>query len=338
MTDELVLDLLIKNNEFVSGEWISESLNISRTAVWKAINKLKSKGYMIESVPHKGYRFISSGDLLSSNELGRKCDTNMLGKKIYYYESCESTNDEARSGSIRGDSEGSVYISDSQTKGRGRLGRSWKDNVKKGIAMSLLLHPMISPTQIMPVSLIAGLAITKALAEVCKIKCQVKWPNDVVINNKKVAGVLIEMSTSGEMVQYIIVGMGINCNNSVFDDDIKDIATSVFLESGQTVSRKELICRILKIFEEDYFKWIDEMYESEDHLASFNKVPSYVAEYKSYCININKKVVVHQRDQSFEGVATDISPLGELIMDIDGNEKRHVLSGEVSIRGLYGYV
>ncbi len=336
MTDEQILKILQQTDDFTSGEWISDTLGISRTAVWKAVNKLKSKGYSIESVPHRGYRFISAADILSKNELSPLYSAKMIGKQIVYSETCASTNDEAKSGGLRGDTEGTVYITDLQTKGRGRMGRDWHAEAKKGIALSILLKPMISPAQIMPISLLAGLCICKALEEVTDLSCQVKWPNDVVINGKKVAGVLIEMSTVGEMVQFIVLGMGINVNESRFPLEISPTATSLFLETGLSGSRKGIVCKVLEHFERDYFRWIEELDESGTHSAN-SVIPSYIEEYKARCVNLGRQVTVYQRDQIYTGVAKDITPGGELLLVLPNGEERVVLSGEVSVRGIYGY-
>lgn len=337
MTTEQVLMELQKGGDFVSGELISENLNISRTAVWKAINKLKSKGYLIESIPHRGYRLVSSADVLSRNELNPLCHTKMIGNHIVYFETCLSTNDEAKIGDLRGDEEGTVYITDLQTKGRGRMGRDWHADEKSGVAMSILLKPVISPSQIMPISLLAGLSVCKAIEEVTGLPCQVKWPNDVIVAGKKIAGILIEMSTAGEMVQYIVLGMGVNCNNSSFPQEIISKATSIFIETGKTFPRKQLVCKILEIFENDYFKWVEELDESKSHY-SVSISPSYLREYKSRCVNIGHEVVVHQKDLSYTGVASDITLDGELLVKMPDGEDRVVLSGEVSVRGVNGYV
>lgn len=337
MTAEQILIILKKSSDFVSGELISEELKLSRTAVWKAINKLKSKGYMIESIPHRGYRLVSSADVLSKNELHPLCHTKMIGNHIVYFESCSSTNDEAKIGDLHGDEEGTVYITDLQTKGRGRMGRDWHNQEKAGVALSILLKPVISPSQILPVSLLAGLSVCKALEEVTGLPCQVKWPNDVIVNGKKIAGILIEMSTVGEMVQYIVLGIGVNCNNSSFPQEITSKATSILIETGMPFPRKQLVCKILENFENDYFKWVEELDESKSR--SLNAIPpSYLNEYKSRCINIGHEVVVHQKDLTFNGIATDITLDGELLVTLPYGDERVVLSGEVSVRGIYGYV
>ncbi|MHB1485087.1 MAG: biotin--[acetyl-CoA-carboxylase] ligase [Saccharofermentanales bacterium] len=340
MTDENILTILQKTSDFVSGEWISGNLHISRTAVWKAINKLKSKGYAIESVPNRGYRLVSSADILSGNELKPLYHTRMLGRQILYFNECLSTNDETKTGDLRGDAEGTVYITDLQTKGRGRLGRDWHDECKKGIAMSFLLKPSIPPSLLMPVSLIAGLAVCKAIVALTGLQCGLKWPNDVIANGRKIAGVLIEMTTSGESVESIIVGIGVNCNNTVFPDYIRSKATSIYLETGTAVSRKMLVCRILEHFENDYFKWLDEMTGLDESAADsgiYNHL-TFLNEYKALCLNLGKEVVIRQKDQIITGIAEDINPKGELKILLPNGDVRLILSGEVSLRGILGYV
>lgn len=339
MTDENILIILQKTNSFVSGEWISETLHISRTAVWKAMNKLKSKGYIIESVSNRGYRLVSSADILSRNELEQLYHTKMLGRQIVYFEECMSTNDETKIGDLRGDEEGTVYITDQQIKGRGRMGRDWHDECKKGIAMSFLLKPTISPALIMPISLIAGLSICKAITVLTKLQCKLKWPNDVIANGRKIAGVLIEMTTSGESVESIIVGIGVNCNNTTFPDDLSTKATSVYLETGNAVSRKLLVCKILEYFENDYFKWLDELavLDGLKDLDGTSAQPSFLTEYKDLCLNLGKEIVVHHRDQILAGIAKDITSNGELKILLPNGDERLILSGEVSLRSVLGY-
>ena len=336
MTSEQILLILRSSKDFVSGEQISSTLGISRTAVWKAINRLKSQGYSIQSVPHQGYRFLSAADILTGNELHAVSQTKWLGKQVVYSRECLSTNNEAKAGGLGGDPEGTVYITDSQTQGRGRMGREWHSAMNEGIAMSILLRPMVSPSQIMPVSLLAGLSISKALEELTGLPCQVKWPNDVIINGRKIAGVLIEMSTIGEMVQFVVLGAGLNVNNQAFPEEIRTVATSLFLETGRKWSRKAIVCKILECFEQDYMKWISEMDESGEY-PSDSSVASYLSEYKSRCVNLGKEVTVHQNGHDYTGTAKDITPEGELLLVLPNGKERVVMSGEVSVRGIYGY-
>jgi BirA family biotin operon repressor/biotin-[acetyl-CoA-carboxylase] ligase len=360
MTDEDLLKILQENTDFISGERISETLHISRTAVWKAVNKLKAKGYAILSVSHRGYRLVSCADILSPGELDPFCRTAGIGRPFIYSESCVSTNDEAKSGGLSGAKDGTVYITDRQTKGRGRMGKDWHCEEKKGIAMSILLRPSIAPSQVMPLSLLTGLCTCKALEEMTGLPFQVKWPNDVVISGKKAAGMLIEMSTIGEMVQFIVIGIGINVNNTVFPEDLASVATSVFLETDRDLSRQELVCRVLWHFEQGYARFMKEADEADgwdgadetgkvgktekryksgeaDGSAGKPRAMSIVDEYKSRCVNLGKQVSVHQRGSVYTGIAKDITPAGELVILLPDGKERVVMSGEVSVRGIYGY-
>lgn len=342
MTDEKLLKILQESTDFVSGERISETLRISRTAVWKAVNKLKSKGYAILSVSHRGYRLVSCADILSQNELDPFCRTARIGKPVVYCESCLSTNDEAKAGGLAGAGDGTVYITDRQTKGRGRMGKDWHCEEKKGIAMSILLRPSISPAQVMPLSLLAGLCVCKALEEMTGLPYQVKWPNDIVISGKKAAGMLIEMSTIGETVQSIVIGIGINVNNTCFPEEIRSVATSVFLETDRTFSRQAVACKVLEHFEQDYDRWMKDTEEADQSdgskkLAGHPGADSVIDEYKSRCVNLGKQVSVQQRESVFTGIAKDITPAGELVILLPDGRERVVTSGEVSVRGIYGY-
>ena len=349
MTDEDLLKILQESTDFLSGERISETLHISRTAVWKAVNKLKAKGYAIQSVSNRGYRLVSCADILSPGELEPFCRTSGIGNPFIYSEACVSTNDEAKSGGLAGAKDGTVYITDRQTKGRGRMGKDWHCEEKKGIAMSILLRPSIAPSQVMPLSLLTGLCVCKALKEMTGLPFQVKWPNDVVISGKKVAGMLIEMSTIGEMVQFLVIGIGINVNNTVFPDDLASVATSVFLEQGgRGLSRQELVCKVLRHFEQGYGRWMKEADEEVETKAADEEVEadgsaghprtvSMVDEYKSRCVNLGKQVSVHQRESVYTGIAKDITPAGELVILLPDGKERIVVSGEVSVRGIYGY-
>ena len=343
MTEQDLLKILQESTDFISGERISETLHISRTAVWKAVNKLKAKGYAIQSVSNRGYRLVSCADILSPGELEPFCRTSGIGNPFIYSEACVSTNDEAKSGGLAGAKDGTVYITDLQTKGRGRMGKDWHCEEKKGIAMSILLRPSIAPSQVMPLSLLTGLCVCKALEEMTGLPFQVKWPNDVVISGKKVAGMLIEMSTIGEMVQFLVIGIGINVNNTVFPDDLASVATSVFLEqSGRDLSRQALVCKVLRHFEQGYGRWMkeaDEGYETNDAdgAAGRPRTVSMVDEYKSRCVNLGKQVSVHQRESVYTGIAKDITPAGELVILLPDGKERIVMSGEVSVRGIYGY-
>ncbi|MHB1455034.1 MAG: biotin--[acetyl-CoA-carboxylase] ligase [Saccharofermentanales bacterium] len=337
MTEDRLKEILKNSAGFVSGEQISESMGISRTAVWKAVNRLRNKGCTIESVTNKGYRLVSSDGISEDGDLGGGCKTLMIGRSVKYFTQCTSTNDKAREGGLHSDNEGTVYIADFQTDGRGRMGRNWFGDSGKAICMSILLKPDVPPAFIMPVSLLAGLAVCKALEDSCGLACGLKWPNDIIAGSRKIGGILIETSTSGETIQYIVLGIGINCNNAGFPDELADIATSVYLQTGRTVSRRELICAVLKNLEQYYFCWISEFDESA--LLNGKAVEfSYLADYRSRCLNLGRTVDIHKHSGTLQAEAVDISPEGHLLVRLADGSLTAVLSGEVSLRGVGGYI
>lgn len=340
MDDEKLYEILKNADDYISGEHISTILNVSRTAVWKSINRLRSKGCRVLSVTNRGYKLSDDSDMLTRDELQKQCDTRMIGRKIDYFAKCTSTNDKAREGETRGDEEGSVYITDLQTGGRGRIGRSWHFEANLGIAMSILLKPLIPPAQMMPISLIGGLAVCMAIEQETGLECSLKWPNDIISGGRKIAGILIESSIVGENISFIVLGIGINCNNTNFPEELAKTASSILIMSGKHCSRRNIICRILEKFEELYFKWNEEYDESVD-LSEETTYFSYINQYKERCINIGKSIIIRSATHmpnEIRGTATDVTPAGKLVVVTqDGNEMT-VSSGEVSIRGENGYI
>lgn len=340
MDDEKLYEILKTADDYVSGEHISTILNVSRTAVWKSINRLKSKGCHVLSVTNRGYKLLDDSDMLSRDELQKQCRTRMIGRKIEYFAKCTSTNDKAREGEIRGDEEGSVYITDLQTGGRGRIGRLWHFEANMGIAMSILLKPLIPPTQMMPISLIGGLAVCKAIEQETGLECGLKWPNDVISGGKKIAGILIETSTVGENISFIILGIGINCNNTAFPQAIAETASSILTQTGKHCSRKNIIRRVIENFEELYFKWIEEYDESVDFSEAKTSF-SYITQYKERCINIGKSIIIQSvahTQNEIRGIAKDVTPAGKLVVITNDGSEITVSSGEVSVRGENGYI
>jgi BirA family biotin operon repressor/biotin-[acetyl-CoA-carboxylase] ligase len=336
MTEDKLLEILSGSAGFISGEQISGSMGISRTAVWKAVNRLRNKGCTIESVTNKGYRLVTSDGISGGGAIGSGCSTMMIGRSVKYFAQCTSTNDKAREGGQNADSEGTVYITDFQTDGRGRMGRTWYGDSGRAIYMSILLKPDVPPSFIMPVSLFAGLAVCNALEDCCGLTCSLKWPNDIIVGSKKIGGILIETSTSGETIQYIVLGLGINCNNERFPDELSGTATSVFLQTGRTVSRRGLICAILKNLELYYFRWISEFDESAHQSGKMAEF-SYLADYRLRCLNIGKAVDIHKHSETIRAEAVDVSSDGHLMVRLADGSITAVLSGEVSLRGVNGY-
>ena len=314
-----ILNILSTADGYVSGENISERLGISRNAVWKHINKLRQDGYEIESVTKRGYKLISVPDVISAELIKDGLDTEFIGQNVVYYDETDSTNNEAKRNSDMPD--GTLFISEIQTGGKGRVGRAWVSPKGIGIWMSLLLKPHILPQDVAQITLVAGMATARSVG--CGAK--IKWPNDVVIGSKKICGILTEMSAEIERVNYIVPGIGINVNTESFPDELKEKATSLYIESGRKFERYKIVQRFLKEFEILYKKFIK------------GGIAAITDDYRELCVTIGKEVSVIYPNRTINGRAIDINNNGELIVETDKGIIE-VDSGEVSVRGMYGYV
>lgn len=314
-----VLEMLQVSEGYVSGEGISNKLGISRNAVWKHINKLRSEGYEIESVTNRGYRLNSSPDIISAEKIQEGLNTEFIGRKIVCMEVTDSTNNAAKAAT--GMPDGTLFISEIQTGGKGRLGRAWTSPKGTGIWMSLLLKPKILPSDVAQITLIVGMAVAKSIG--CGAK--IKWPNDVVIGTKKVCGILTEMSAEIERVNYVVPGIGINVNIESFDSELSEKATSLYIETGEKFERCAIIRAFLEEFEVLYKQFL------KDGIAALAE------DYRELCVTIGREVSVIYPNRTVNGKAVDINEEGELIVETE-NGKIVVGSGEVSVRGIYGYI
>jgi BirA family biotin operon repressor/biotin-[acetyl-CoA-carboxylase] ligase len=324
-----ILNLLkSKKDAFLSGQKISDEIGISRAAVWKYIKALKQEGYEIESVSRRGYRIIASPDLLTQEEIKNYLNTECIGKKIIHFDTINSTNIKAKELADLGEQEGTIVISEEQTLGRGRLGRSWISPKYKGIWMSIILRPNINPIHVSKITQVGAAAVCKA-AEEMGIKTQIKWPNDIILNNKKVCGILTEMSAELNKINYVVMGIGINVNidKNEFPDDIKHMAASFKSEIGKEILRKELAARVLNNFELLYKEFTKE---------GIAKASIDICRENS--ILLGKEINVIRDNKTISAKAVNLDGEGELIIQHSNGEIEKLISGEVSIRGLYGYV
>ncbi len=321
---------LLKNNttDFVSGQDISEKLGVTRTAVWKYINQIKEDGYEIESISKKGYRIISSPDILTYEEIEPYLNTSFVGRNIIHFDSIDSTNSKAKELSDKIETDGTIIISEEQTNGRGRLGRSWTSPKHKGIWMSIVLKPDLNPMEAVKLTQIAAAAVTLASREL-GIKTYVKWPNDIVMNHKKVCGILTEMSAELTRINYVVVGIGINVNidEADFPENIKPIATSLKIETKAPVNRQELVGKILNSFEDLYSRFINE-----------NDIKTSLAVCRENSALLGKDITIIKRDENVEAKALDIDEEGRLLVQYSDGSQGYVISGEVSIRGKGSYI
>ena len=314
-----ILDILKSADGYISGERISEQLNISRAAVWKHIKKFKEDGYEIESVTNKGYRLVSSPDIITESGITSGLNTEFIGRKLYIYDETDTTNERAKANNTV--PEGSVFIAEVQTHGKGSRGRGWVSPRGTGIWHTILLKPDISPLEVSQITLVAGLAVCKAIG----LDAKIKWPNDIVIGDRKVCGILTEMSAEMDMVNYVVCGIGINVNTESFDKEIEHRATSMYIESGIKYHRDEIISRLLNEFEHYYKKFLG------------GGLGAILDEYKKHCVTIGRDVSVIFKKETVTGKAVDVDENGALVVDTASGIIR-VTSGEVSVRGIYGYV
>ncbi len=321
-----LLAALRNSDGYVSGQELCETLGVSRTAVWKVMQKLKAEGYEIEAVSNKGYRLISSPDVLSAEELESIRKTSWAGQEIVYYDVTDSTNVQAKRIAEEGGVHGTLVVADRQESGKGRRGRGWDSPKNTGIFMTMLLRPTVKPDEASMLTLVAAMAVAKGIRLYTGLPAGVKWPNDIVINGKKVCGILTEMNTEIEYINYVVIGIGINVLNQSFPDEIKDVATSLLLEKGEPVKRSGLIEAIWEQFEIYYDKFC-----SKGNLSEIKE------EYNSLLVNLDRQVRVLDPREPYEGTARGITDGGELIVEAEDGI-RLVSSGEVSVRGIYGYV
>lgn len=318
-----ILELLRRQEGFLSGEEIGRELSITRAAVWKGIKKLREEGYEIEAVTNRGYRLTNPETMYNKRELEQGLKTKTMGRSIYFYEETDTTNNRARELALDGAPEGTLVVAEKQTAGRGRRGKAWESPTGTGIWMSLVLRPQIAPAQASVLTLLCGLATAEAIEGETGLSAGIKWPNDILINGKKVVGILTEMDCEMSEVHFVIPGIGINVNTASFPPEIADIATSLYLESGKTISRRRLVHKVLE--------------RLEIHYEAFLRTGSFTAmleDYRKHCVTLGKEVHVLGREPFF-AKALDITPEGELLVRRADNGKEEVVfSGEVSIRGV----
>ena len=322
-----ILKLLRESGDYISGQELCSLFGVSRTAVWKVINQLKEEGYGIEAVQNKGYRLRLNPDVLSYSELKSRIRNNWAGSEIYYYEETGSTNIDAKRLGEEGAAHGTIVVADKQNAGRGRRGRAWQSPAGKDIYFTILLRPSFEPDKASGLTLVMALSVAQAVERKCNLKAGIKWPNDVVLNGKKICGILTEMNMETDYIQHVVIGVGINVNLDEMPEEISQTATSILWESGEKTARAELLQEVLARFEENYG-----MYEKESDLSYM------LEEYNSYLVNVGKQVKVLDPKGEFEGIARGINASGELLIETPDGKVAEVYAGEVSVRGMYGYV
>lgn len=309
-------------NQYISGEELSVSLGVSRTMVWKVISQLREEGYCIESSSKKGYILLDDRDQLSQAELDVLLDQVTWIKKGYYFESIDSTNTQGKRLALEQDIGPALLVADEQTAGRGRLGRHWHSQKGDGLWMSLILKPNLEPKDAFIVTLISAVSVAEAIESLYAVEAGIKWPNDILIQGKKVCGILSEMSAEWQTINYIITGIGINANHKDFPEEIAEIATSLRRITGAVVDRRLLLKEILVRFEH-YFKAVESEAVHEALLDS----------YKRHSITLGQVVRVIGMNERI-GKAIELTQEGELLVEFEDGSREVVYHGEVSVRGI----
>lgn len=311
----------LKEERHISGEQLGKRFNISRTAVWKHINELRGKGYEIRSSPRLGYTFIKSTDLLLADEIASCLKTRFMGKRILHHDEVTSTQDVAENLARAGEEQGTVVIAEAQTRGRGRRGRSWVSLPEGGIYLSIILKPELMPSQVVQIPLIAGVAVCKAIRKMTRLEPRIKWSNDILISGKKVAGILAEMSSEFDRVNFVILGIGVNVNTrgSTLAKLTGGIAASLAGKSSECISRVQLVQSLLQEFEKIYIKFLS---------SGFNSIRE---EWKTYDGTIGSQVSVVDGGTNISGKAIDIDNDGFLLIKKANGEVKKVISGDISV-------
>ena len=332
MSKEQVLRLLQgSGGEYVSGESVSETLGITRAAVWKAVDALRRDGYDVESRKSQGYRLVAAPDRLGETEI-RAClgATQRVGRALLCYERIDSTNACLKRAASEGAPDGTVAVADEQTGGRGRRGRSFLSLAGKGIYLSALLRPPLEPNRLLPLTGLAAVAMCDAVERVAGVRPQIKWTNDLVLNGRKLCGILTELSVEGESgaLQYVIIGAGVNVayTREDFSGELERVATSLAIETGRLVSRAALAAAMI----EETDKMYDALLRGDTR--------AYLDAYRRDCLTIGREVQLLWQDvrERVHAVGVD-DDLGLEIVRADG-ARDTIRTGEVSVRGLYGYI
>lgn len=322
-----ILRYLKEADGYISGQELCERFQVSRTAVWKVVRQLEAEGYEIEAVRNRGYRLKTAGDILSQAEILSSIPGSWAGREILYLDEVDSTNTAAKKAAENGAVHGTLVVSERQTGGKGRRGRAWDSPRGTGIFMTLILRPNMAPVHASMLTLVAALAVADGIRECTGAESLIKWPNDIVMSGKKVCGILTEMSADPDCINYVAVGIGINVNMEEFPEEIRGVAASIFTETGKKTKRSLLISAVMAAFERYY-----EVFMKTTDMSGL------LEDYNGKLANCGRTVRVLDPAGEYSGTAIGIDREGELLVEMEDTTVRRVLSGEVSVRGIYGYV
>ncbi len=319
-SEELVLAFLAEaGDEFVSGEAISDKLGLTRTAVWKHVEALRSHGYRIDAVPARGYRLVGVPDRLTPLELRPLLNTHDLGQTLHWYEELGSTSDRAKELADEGADPGTVVVAETQTAGRGRRGRVWASPPRRNLYFSVILRPELPPARAPELTLVASVALCDALRQ-AGVQAGIKWPNDLLVSGRKIAGILTELAAEPDRVHWVVVGAGVNVNARAedFPEELRAAATSVLLERGQAAPRALFAAACFTALEE----WLDR--HAEDGFGPVRDA------WRERSVTLGREVIVEADGREIAGNAEDIDESGALLVRSRAGVER-ILSGDVTL-------
>ncbi|MCM8778465.1 MAG: biotin--[acetyl-CoA-carboxylase] ligase [Candidatus Omnitrophica bacterium] len=312
---EKIINLLRKEKGYLSGEEISQRIGITRAGIWKQIENLRRLGYEIEAFPHRGYRLLNTPDRLLPEEISWELGTKIMGKNIFSFTTLDSTMDFAYELGLKDFPEGTIVCSETQRKGRGRLGRSWVSPKYKGLYFSILLRPKILPHEASKFTLLSAVAVREAIVELTGLECLIKWPNDLLVNERKVGGILTEMQAETDRVKFLIIGIGINVNTE--KRILPSQASSLKEEKGEKISRIELLKESLRRLERYYL-----LFQGK----GFSPI---IREGKKYSAVLGHQIKIVSHQKIIEGEAIDLDSEGALLVRRESGFMEKVLAGDV---------
>jgi BirA family transcriptional regulator, biotin operon repressor / biotin---[acetyl-CoA-carboxylase] ligase len=309
------------SGDFISGQEIADLIGCSRTAVWKHIEELRSEGYVLEAVRKKGYRIITAPEKVSESEIQLGLQTNKMGRMIHYQETAHSTQQIAHRLANEGVPEGTLVIAEEQTGGKGRLTREWYSPKYSGIWMSLIIRPNIPIYEAPQLTLLAAVAVAQAIEEITSVRPEIKWPNDLLLNRKKITGILTELQAESDRIHSIIIGIGMNVNQNVsdFPEELRNKATSLNIETGKTTARAQLIQEVLYRFELLYEIFLEQGFKPIKAL------------WESYAVSIGQHIKATTLNQTISGKAIGITDAGVLLLEDDAGTVHSIYSADIEI-------
>ncbi len=322
---EVRLIRLLKRSEgFVSGEELKQGLGITRSAVWKHIEALRASGYAIDAAPRKGYRLDTAMLPFNGVELASRAAPGAIGARVRFFKEIDSTNTEAFTLGRMGEPEGTVVVAERQRAGKGRIGRSWESPPGVNLYTSILLRPAVLPMDAQKLTLLIAVAVAETVSGFLGCRPSVKWPNDILVGPRKLAGILLEMECEADRVKFVVVGIGVNLNmkRNLLGEPLSSVVTSIMEETGKEVSRVEFATELYSSVR----KWYDLATKSGFDAEGFAPV---IEAWRGYFASEGKPVRVRSFGRTIEGVCEGIDPDGALLVRSPSGERLRVISGDV---------